>query len=221
MGLDEAFLQLGPARPTLRFYTWEPDALSLGYFQRFGDVRGTDVATEVVRRVTGGGAIHHVGELTFSITAPLDHPVYRGPVADSYARVHRALASALAGLGVDARLRGAEALTSERADTGLCFHHSTDVDLAWDGAKGVGSAQRRTGGRVLHHGSIKLAPSPLEEGVATLPGASAEDVAARVQAALGEHFDAAFEEEVPSEAELLHAYRRGPAYAAEDFVRRR
>lgn len=225
MGLDEALLELGTARPTLRFYTWQPDALSLGYFQRFADVPATADATEVVRRVTGGGAIHHVAELTFSITAPLDHPLYRGPVADSYARVHAALARALTDFGVAAELRGARPLDSDRASTGMCFHHSTDLDLAWTGGKGVGSAQRRKGGRVLHHGSIKLAPSALEEGIASIRPAgdpvAASDVADSFAAALGTSFELTFEDEAPSEAELLHAYRHGPTYGSQAFVHRR
>ena len=79
MGLDEALLESTESPPTLRFYSWRPDTLSLGYFQRFADVPGTDRAGAVVRRITGGGAIHHVHELTFSIAASLDHPLYRGP----------------------------------------------------------------------------------------------------------------------------------------------
>ena len=76
MGLDEALLEEPGAPPTLRLYTWSPDTLSLGYFQRFADVPAAARAGEpggpgaVVRRITGGGAIHHVHELTFSIASP-------------------------------------------------------------------------------------------------------------------------------------------------------
>ncbi len=103
MGLDEALLESAEGPPTLRFYSWRPDTLSLGYFQRFADVPGTEKAGAVVRRITGGGAIHHVRELTFSIAASLEHPLYRGPIADSYVRVHEAIRAALAevGLGVE------------------------------------------------------------------------------------------------------------------------
>jgi lipoate-protein ligase A len=177
MGLDEVLLASAAARPTLRLYTWEPAALSLGYFQRFEDVPAARAVSHVVRRVTGGGAIHHhAGELTFSITALATDMLYRGEVAASYARVHAVLIEALAAAGLVgahapklAESRGA--LSSDRAGTGMCFHTSTPLDVVWDGRKGIGSAQRRTGGRVLHHGSIKLASSPHEPEIATVADA--------------------------------------------------
>jgi lipoate-protein ligase A len=150
MGLDEALLESAGSPPTLRFYTWHPATLSLGYFQRFDDVPAAAQARAVVRRITGGGAIHHVNELTFSITAPLEHRIYAGPVAESYERVHRAIARSLRELGAPAELRGAAPLDSDRSATGMCFHESTPLDLAWNARKGVGSAQRRKAGRVLH-----------------------------------------------------------------------
>ena len=171
MGLDEALLERPDTPLTLRLYSWSPDTLSLGYFQRWADVQGSERAGAVVRRITGGGAIHHTMELTFSIVAPQDHPLYRGPIADSYARVHAIMARALAAHGVEAGLREDRVLDSDREGTGMCFHVSTPLDVVWSGRKGIGSAQRRRGGRVLHHGSIKLGPSPLEPGIASLEGA--------------------------------------------------
>ena len=70
MGLDEALLLQGE-QPTVRLYTWAPDTLSLGWFQRLDEVPGADRASRRVRRLTGGGAIHHQHELTFSLTAPV------------------------------------------------------------------------------------------------------------------------------------------------------
>ncbi|MEO0650196.1 MAG: hypothetical protein AAFZ65_05920, partial [Planctomycetota bacterium] len=144
----------------------------LGYFQRVADVPAAADRTpglDLVRRTTGGGAIHHARELTFSIAASLEHPLYAGPIANSYRRVHALIAEALAEFGVDATPRGEQPAASDRDGTGMCFHASHPLDLGWgeDWRKGVGSAQRRKHGRVLHHGSIKLAPDPLEPGVAT------------------------------------------------------
>ena len=156
MGLDEALLDDPEAAPTLRLYTWSPDTLSLGYFQKWADVPGTDRAGAVVRRITGGGAIHHTRELTFSIVLPQSHALFRGPVPLSYGRIHEALIAALSEFGVEASLAGQAGLLSDRKKTGMCFHESTPLDVAWGERKGVGSAQRRRGGRVLHHGSIKL-----------------------------------------------------------------
>ena len=76
LGLDEALLESSDAPVTVRFYSWKPATLSLGYFQKFAEVPAAQDARSVVRRFTGGGAIHHDRELTFSIAAPLDHPLY-------------------------------------------------------------------------------------------------------------------------------------------------
>lgn len=225
MGLDETLLESAHAPPTLRFYSWEPDTLSLGYFQRFADVRGTDVAGAVVRRITGGGAIHHVNELTFSISVPREHPLYRGPIADSYVRVHGAIATALEELGVDPKLRREEVLLSERPDTGMCFHVSSPLDLVWDRRKGVGSAQRRSRTRILHHGSIKLGPSPLEEDVATAADAgqpvACEAFAPTLANALAKGLDVVLEAGVPTRAEREQASDFGARYLDPAFLHRR
>jgi lipoate-protein ligase A len=225
MGLDEALLESAESPPTLRFYSWHPDTLSLGYFQRFADVPGTDRAGAVVRRITGGGAIHHVRELTFSIAASLDHPLYRGPIADSYARVHEAIRSALAEVGVPAEIRGERDLVSDRAGTGMCFHKSSAIDLVWGERKGVGSAQRRKGGRVLHHGSIKLGSSPLEGSIATAeehrPGLSPEVFAPVLREAFRKSLGIELEAAVPTPDERARTKLLGRRYVDPEFVRRR
>lgn len=235
MGLDEALLESPESPPTLRFYTWRPDTLSLGYFQRFADVLGTEAdgaarpgtskPGAIVRRITGGGAIHHVKELTFSIIVPLEHRLYRGPVGESYVRVHGALQAALREVGVESSLRGGMPLASDVEGTGMCFHKSTALDLAWNGRKGVGSAQRRKGGRVLHHGSIKLGTSPLEGEIATLaavdPKLSIEALAPIVRRAFERELGLEFEVGVPDANERLEARQRGVRYLDPQFVRRR
>jgi lipoate-protein ligase A len=225
MALDEALLVLPRSEPTLRFYTWRPAVLSLGYFQRAADVPNLERAKAAVRRLTGGGAIHHANELTFSIGAPQEHPLYAGAVRGSYERVHAAIAEALAELGVSARLRGGEPLPTDRAAGGMCFERSTALDLAWDDAKGVGSAQRRTRGRVLHHGSIKLGRSELDDSVATVrahaPELLAKSLAERLEAAFARRFRVSFEKGEPDEAELEHVRERAAFFTSEAFVRRR
>lgn len=225
MGLDEALLESADAPPTLRFYSWSPDTLSLGYFQRWEDVPGTAQAGAVVRRITGGGAIHHVNELTFSFTTSQSDPLYRGKVADSYLRIHRAIASALADLGVEASLACGQQVSSDRQGTGMCFHASTDQDLVWSGRKGVGSAQRRRDGRVLHHGSIKLGSSPLEGEIATLgeaaPDLDAGALAPRLLAAFRGELGLEVEVGVPSPAERARAHELGTRYLDPTFLKRR
>ena len=224
MGLDEALLLQGEA-PTLRLYTWAPDTLSLGWFQRLDEVPGADRASRLVRRLTGGGAIHHQHELTFSLTAPVGLAPYDGTVPESYARVHKAIVVALGRVGLAAGLRGDQALTSDAEATGMCFHKSTALDIAWEGAKGVGSAQRRRGGRVLHHGSIKLGTTPLEGAIATF--ASVERRVTPVQFApeLRRAFEECLELDlrpgVPSRAERECAEQLGARYTSESWVAQR
>ena len=230
MGLDEALLFSHESPPTVRFYSWRPDTLSLGYFQKLADVPGHDRARKLVRRITGGGAIHHTNELTFSISASKDHRLYQGPVADSYARVHDAIRAALAELGIASELRGDRALASDVEGTGMCFHHSTPLDIAWadkEGAwrKGVGSAQRRSKGRVLHHGSIKLGTSPLEGRIATLketvPALDVHKVADALRSSFERAFEVTLEATVPVESERVSARELGARYVDPNFVSRR
>lgn len=231
MGLDALLLEDPDAPPTVRVYTWRPDALSLGYFQRFADVpAAAPIAAAgggLVRRQTGGGAIHHEDELTFSLaTSQADPlPLFRGPVAGSYERVHAAVAEALSTFGVDAALRGAAACSSDVDGTGMCFHASTPLDLVWGGRKGVGSAQRRTRERVLHHGSIKLGRSGHEPGVATVretaPDATPAEVARALVRAFERRFGLALEPTEPSPDLVERARERGRAFTADAFLRRR
>jgi hypothetical protein len=103
----------------------------------------------------------------------------------------------------------------------MCFHASTALDLVWNGRKGVGSAQRRSRGRVLHHGSIKLGASPLEAGVATVPEVAPEDFAPVLAETLTDVLGLAFHAAEPEPAELALARERGARYLDPDFVRRR
>ena len=225
MALDEALLASTDPRPTLRFYTWKPHALSLGYFQRFEELQHHARGCVLVRRFSGGSAIHHADELTFSIAASEGHALFFGEVRRSYERIHGILARSFEGLGVDATLRGSRALRSDRAGTGMCFHRSTPLDLAWDERKGVGSAQRRRGGRVLHHGSIKLGAGVLEEGVAELrahaPRLEPSALARALEGSFERELGCAFSREEPSPGEREHAAARASFYRSEAFVRRR
>ncbi len=221
MALDEALLRSPDPRPTLRLYTWEPEAVSLGYFQRYAEVAAVAGDLPLVRRLTGGGAIHHARELTFSIAAPLGVGLYAGEVRESYVRVHGVIAAVLAQFGSQASVRGDVQVRSDRAASPMCFHHSTAIDLVWGARKGVGSAQRRTGGRVLHHGSIKLGTTELEGEIATVGEVSAQEVGVRLAEAVGHAAGGELEAAVPLEAELLHARAREGYFASASFLQRR
>jgi len=168
MALDEA-LMLCVERPVLRFYAWEPPAISLGYFQRAAevDVNALRAAGHVVvRRQTGGGAIYHINELTYSIALPRGHPLAES-TRRAYGVVHSAIAEALSRLGVPARLRGE---TEERPEPErFCFERTIFCDIVTaDDRKIVGSAQRRTASGFLMHGSIPLEPNPLAPSAASV-----------------------------------------------------
>lgn len=230
MGLDEALLEDPSAPPTVRFYTWKPDTLSLGYFQRIDEVPAAGEAAvrkpgRIVRRITGGGAIHHQHELTFSITCSLEHPLYAGGIGESYERVHAAIATALSAFQVSAVLRGSATLDSDMPGTGMCFHHSSAQDLTWGNRKGVGSAQRRKQGRVLHHGSIKVGTTPLEGAIATVrehaPDCTSEALAIELRRAFETSFSLRLVSSVPDIVERDRARVLGARFVSPEFVRRR
>jgi lipoate-protein ligase A len=163
MGVDEALLASAIAgAATLRFYRWEGPWLSLGYSQRLDARRIASCAEAgvgIVRRVTGGGAVLHGGDLTYCLTAP--EAALPGGLRGSYRLVADALIAGLRSLGVTAGRTAAP--SSAGVSTGFdCFAVSAEDEICVTGRKLVGSAQRRGRGGVLQHGSIRLAPDPLE-----------------------------------------------------------
>lgn len=162
MARDEALMLrvgAGESPPTLRLYQWCEPTISLGYFQRFAEYEALPPpagSLPVVRRLTGGGAILHDLELTYSIALPLSHPLLAGGPNRLYELAHDAV---IASLG-HAETAPARCGTTDDSTAGrgpfFCFarRHCFDVLLA--GEKLAGSAQRRTRTAVLQHGSIVL-----------------------------------------------------------------
>ena len=162
MGVDEALLESvsAGAPPTLRFYTWDGPWLSLGYGQseepdRLAACERAGVG--VVRRATGGRAVLHGADLTYALAVP--EGVLPSDLRDSYETVATALLEALGQLGVDA---GSGPLAAGGPGRGEfdCFAAPAAHELCAGGRKLVGSAERRTRGGVLQHGSIRLRPDP-------------------------------------------------------------
>lgn len=161
MAVDEALLRGADSRPVLRLYAWSPPALSLGWFQpdeAFEAAAVRAAGATLVRRLTGGGAIHHDRELTFCLVATPGRDGYPADTIEAYQLVHAALTRALAAVGARVRPRGEGWPLSTRPRAAeFCFHDHTALDLIDEhDRKLVGSAQRRADGRVLHHGSIPL-----------------------------------------------------------------
>lgn len=188
MAMDETLLACwsGPS-VILRFYAWDPPGLSLGYFQRYGEMTGNEAVDRagavMTRRITGGDAILHYRELTFSLVGTAGRCPFEGPVADSYHRIHEALAVGFRELGIETRPRApgnrlpAE-IEGDRVELakGRCFYRITRFDLVSGSRKLVGSAQRRTRGKVLHHGSVPLTANPLTPEAAHLSGLADREI---------------------------------------------
>ncbi|QEG37108.1 lipoate--protein ligase family protein [Bythopirellula goksoeyrii] len=175
MAVDEALLHLAAEEgiATLRFYQWQEPTLSLGYFQQFSDrhQHPASLSATVVRRQSGGGAILHDQELTYSISLPATHPFAKN-AQSLYDSVHTILVSILKRhLSNASQIRLWEkAITLGEDEPFLCFQRRALGDIVLDTSlatsqqvathKIVGSAQRRNRGAVLQHGSILLDNSP-------------------------------------------------------------
>ena len=163
MAIDEAILEAvntAAAPPTLRFYRWAQPTISLGYFQRRQEFLDQDDKIRqlpMVRRQTGGGAILHDDELTYSLTLPLDETPSPPKITDMYKLVHDAFIAALAQWGIRAEYRGGEKSDSSRSGPFFCFARQHQLDVVVGNDKLLGSAQRRIKKAVLQHGSLILA----------------------------------------------------------------
>lgn len=159
----------GLAGPTLRFYRWQEPTISLGYFQKQEELNSLDEqlrAMPVVRRMTGGGAILHDKELTYSLTVPLHG---KEPVNDLYRLVHDIIIGLLRKKGIPAAYRGVSDCTNSHRGPFFCFARSHCLDIVTPDGKLLGSAQRRARHAVLQHGSLILEKHPLQPGTATGP----------------------------------------------------
>lgn len=193
MSVDQALLESVEASrvPVLRLYQWSAPTLSLGYFQKVAEreQHTASQTAEPVRRSTGGGAILHHHDLTYSIALPMSR-IRVGARHGLYRDVHESIAAALAEFGIR--------VLSHRVDQGwtgvqgafLCFQRRTDEDLVASGYKILGSAQRRSRSATLQHGSLLLAASDLAPelpGVTCVTGkpVSAHDLSALVAEQVG------------------------------------
>jgi lipoyl(octanoyl) transferase len=161
MAVDEAIARAvaeGLVPPTLRFYAWEPPCISLGRHQPLAAVnvkRCAEHGYDIVRRPTGGRAILHTDELTYSVAARQDDPLMSGMVMDVYLRLSEGLLEGLRRLGVEAE----PAPGTNRAGphvSAACFEVPSAYEILAGGRKLLGSAQNRRSGFVLQHGSLPL-----------------------------------------------------------------
>ena len=141
-----------------RLYRWREPTVSLGHFQKLDDPAIADRFADLprVRRLSGGGAILHDREITYSLAIPHAHPLAADPTG-LYGIVHDHVIAVLAELGIAARMRG-EALSGP--EPFLCFGRGDPRDIVMGTHKILGSAQRRRRGAILQHGALLLQRSP-------------------------------------------------------------
>jgi lipoyl(octanoyl) transferase len=166
MAIDEWLLEhVGdiPMRSFVRVYSWCEPTITLGYFQDETQAIDSRLTTcPSVHRLTGGGAILHDREITYSCVIPQSHPVARTPTL-LYVAIHQAIVKLLAQCGVECCMRQEAGQVRKDSETGtdpfLCFLRSDPRDVVIAEHKIVGSAQRRRKGKVLQHGSVLLRAS--------------------------------------------------------------
>ncbi|MBI4823624.1 MAG: lipoate--protein ligase family protein [Nitrospirae bacterium] len=157
MALDEAIsasVRKGNAPPTLRFYGWAKPSLSIGCFQGTKDI-DSDYCKEkdipIVRRPTGGRAILHDKELTYSFSSR-SVGVFSDGLRDTYKKISSALSIAMERLGIQSEMQ--DSFSGSYARSPLCFQSSSYGELSFNGRKLIGSAQRRWNDGFLQQGSI-------------------------------------------------------------------
>jgi len=167
MACDEALLKWhseGEIGPTIRFYGWNPPTLSIGYFQTVEKEINMEAVREqqlgFVRRPTGGRAVLHDKELTYSVIVSECHPKMPNSVTEAYRVISEGILEGFKGLGLDAYFSipstssELEELKSPRSS--VCFDAPSWYELVVEGRKVAGSAQTRQKGVILQHGSILL-----------------------------------------------------------------
>lgn len=161
MAVDQAIAlacAAGDSLPTLRFYRWQPPAISLGRHQPLAEIDQAAASArgyEIVRRSTGGRAILHIDELTYAVAAPAEEPRVCGGVMDAYLRLSNALLAGLQGLGLAADKAAGNVRTGPDVSA-ACFEVPSAYEITARGRKLIGSAQSRRARYVLQHGSLPL-----------------------------------------------------------------
>ena len=235
MAVDEALAATvaGGGAPVLRFYRWEPACLSLGRNQpargRYDLAALAAAGIEVVRRPTGGRAVLHRRELTYSVAAPV---ALLGAPRRAYAAINRALVAGLRHLGAAASLQPATSTRAPLPSLAPCFAEPVEGEVVAGGRKLVGSAQRLLGSVLLQHGSLPLHddqsavaallaapdPSAAEAPPATLTGVLGrepawDELTAALAAGWAEGLGAVLHPDALSEAEAGLAREAAARYA--------
>jgi lipoate-protein ligase A len=167
MATDEALMQSVErgAPPVFRVYAWSPPAISFGYAQRIAHEidlqKCRDQNIHIVRRATGGRAVLHWNELTYSVICHKDDPTVGGTIQEAYKKISMALIAGVKHLGAPVSFeprRQAQPSPRDKELTAPCFTSTAQHEVTLQGRKLIGSAQQRIGQTILQHGSLLLGP---------------------------------------------------------------
>jgi len=154
--------QRGAGSPVLRLYSFDPPAVTIGYHQDAERVLDLDAlradGIDWVRRITGGRALLHEGELTYCVASPLGTAFFGARLGETHLAISEALRAALCSIGIDANISRGRGHASGNGITPPCLCSVSRYELAVRGRKIAGSAQRKTAAAFLQHGSILLTP---------------------------------------------------------------
>jgi lipoyl(octanoyl) transferase len=158
MAIDEALLL--SKEPVLRVYQWKPAAMSLGYNQPTEQINIEECKKQnidIIRRPTGGKAVLHKDELTYSViidtTSKLIPQHHKDNIIESYKIISKGILNALTSLNITAKMKDTKPV---KTDTAICFNEPSWYEILHNNKKLVGSAQRRINNKILQHGSILI-----------------------------------------------------------------
>jgi lipoate-protein ligase A len=195
MAIDEGLLReaaSGNVTPLLRFYTWSPPAVSLGRFQDEASSVNAAACQErgidIVRRITGGRAVLHNEELTYSVIASSGGDLFPNDVLGTYKMIAAALLAGLRDLGIEAEMVSRSGRHADRvlhhSKEPACFSSPSWYEILVREKKIIGSAQRRVPGAFLQHGSILIGYDPGLE-AAVIPGGGLHGAVTCIRQELG------------------------------------
>jgi lipoate-protein ligase A len=176
MAIDEAIFreyQRTDTPPTLRFYSWSPPSVSLGYFQATGKEVNVEAcrrfSVDIVRRPTGGKAVLHEDDLTYAVIANERTPLFPPDILGTYKVISSCIALGLSELGIEAEMEGDGRSCRDDSLKAACFSTPSRYELLVKKKKICGSAQLRSKGVFLQHGSIMMDFDPLKTCALLLP----------------------------------------------------
>jgi len=184
MAIDEAIFRetiKDKKKPTIRFYGWHPAAVSIGYFQdpqkELNIEKCGNMGVDIVRRLTGGKAVFHDDEITYSVIAGVGEKSFPADILGTYKVISDCLVQGLAYLGIKANLAKACRSMKNMELESCCFAIPSRNELLVAGRKICGSAQMKTKDGFLQHGSLLLTFNPVKALSVILPFSTPEHLA--------------------------------------------